>query len=370
MDSETESLEEARLKSFIKELKVEYGILDKLVYKNKNQHRRSSYFQYLVKVRRDLRLLLQSADLEHILNSSFLVIHGKRPKQKVQLLESLKRRKCDGNHSFLDRLLGIARLLSQIIEPMVKAAMEISALIARSFFMGFSLAIMGLLARLRVLVQQILLDVVSVFNAVSSLSRKEQSVKLTQVGLEVYRDLFPTREQAVYLDCVWKTDKFVLFENISERVDTNQDEILMDVYPGGASTVQYQCIETLLGDTDEPVTVDQSFTCEQGSSDIKGNNLCFLEGSTDRTNDGKLVRDGRERQCFADICSEKRLSEGAFLKDKSESRNKVAFVSIKMPITSAQDAVIPVKDIESCSGNTEDPAFLLIADGNLKESLL
>lgn len=124
---------------------------------------------------------------------------------------------------------------------------------------------------------------------------------------------------------------------------------------------------------DEPVTVDQSFTCEQGISDIKGNNQCFLENSTDRTNDGKLVSDGREGQCFAGVaanCSEKRLSEGAFLKNKSESRNRVAFVSVKMPITSAQDAVIPAKDIESCGGNTEDPAFRLIADGNLKERLL
>lgn len=33
---------------------------------------------------------------------------------------------------------------------------------------------------------QMLLDVASVFNTVSSLSRKEQSVKLTQDGLEVY----------------------------------------------------------------------------------------------------------------------------------------------------------------------------------------
>lgn len=32
-------------------------------------------------------------------------------------------------------------------------------------------------------------------------------------------------------------------------MDTNQDEILMDVYSREASTVQYQCIETLLGDT-------------------------------------------------------------------------------------------------------------------------
>jgi len=35
------------------------------------------------------------------------------------------------------------------------------------------------------LLQQILLDVVSVFNMVSSLSQEKQSVKITQEGLEV-----------------------------------------------------------------------------------------------------------------------------------------------------------------------------------------
>lgn len=74
--------------------------------------------------------------------------------------------------------------------------------------------------------------------------------------VQVYRDLYPARDQAVYLDCVWKTDKFVLLENISEHVETNQDAILRDVYPGGASTVQYECIETLLGDTGS-----QGFSC-------------------------------------------------------------------------------------------------------------
>ncbi|WOG90552.1 hypothetical protein DCAR_0309796 [Daucus carota subsp. sativus] len=372
MDSEIGSLEEARLESLIKELRVEYGILDKLVYKNKNQHRRSSYFQYLLKVRRDLRLLLQSDNLETTLNSSFLVVHGKRPKQKVQLLESLKRRKCDGKHTFLDQLLASARLLSQIIEPMVKAAMEISALIARSFFMGFSLTVMALLARLRVLVQQILLDVVSVFNAVSSLSRKEQSVKLTQDGLEVYRDLYPAIEQSVYLDCVWKTDKFVLFESINVPVNKNQDANLLDVYPG-ESAVQYQRTETLLGDTDEPVKVDLSFTCEHETSDIKANSLCLLEGYTDRTYEGKIAGDATETQCSvgaAEMCSKKRLSDSAFLKDKPESRNKVAFVSVKMPIPLAPGAVVPVEDVERCRGSRENSTFCLIADRNLKGSLL
>ncbi|GMP52589.1 hypothetical protein CsSME_00018337 [Camellia sinensis var. sinensis] len=121
MGSEIEIVEE-RLKSFLGQLQTECGILDRIVYKNKNQHRRCSYFQYLLKVRRDLRLL-QSAHIEEIVSSSFQVIHGTKPKQKVQLLESLKRRKCDsGKHNFLERLLGAARLVSQMVEPMLKAA--------------------------------------------------------------------------------------------------------------------------------------------------------------------------------------------------------------------------------------------------------
>ncbi|CAL5366398.1 unnamed protein product [Camellia sinensis] len=66
----------------------EIEIVDRIVYKNKNQHRRCSYFEYLLKVRRDLRLL-QSAHIEEIVSSSFQVIHGTKPKQKVQLLESV-----------------------------------------------------------------------------------------------------------------------------------------------------------------------------------------------------------------------------------------------------------------------------------------
>ncbi|CDP20277.1 unnamed protein product [Coffea canephora] len=93
----------------------EFEIFDRIVYKNKNQHQRCSYCQCLLKVRRDLRLL-QSANLGEILNSCFVAIHRKRPKQKVQLWERLKRRRSDvGKYSFLERLLGVARLLSLIM---------------------------------------------------------------------------------------------------------------------------------------------------------------------------------------------------------------------------------------------------------------
>ncbi|TKY46906.1 hypothetical protein E2542_SST28955 [Spatholobus suberectus] len=96
-----------------------------MVYKNKNQHRCSSYFQHLLKVRRDLRLL-QFANLEELVTSCFLVIKG--PKQKVHLLESLKRKKCDNEkHNFMERLLEVARLLVEMVEPILNAASYPSA---------------------------------------------------------------------------------------------------------------------------------------------------------------------------------------------------------------------------------------------------
>ncbi|KAG6420805.1 hypothetical protein SASPL_117344 [Salvia splendens] len=196
MDSNIKTVEQ-RLKSFTSQLHTECGILERLVYKHKNQHRRSSYFQYILKVcnlgyakflhqvRRDLQLL-KSLNLDEVLESSFLVIHGDRPKQKVQLLEGLKRRKTNsGKYNFLERLLGVTRLLSQIVEPLLKAAIEISMLLARSFFMKFSLVVLAVLARVRVLVQQMLLDAVLLYNTVSSLSLKEQSIKLKQEGFEL-----------------------------------------------------------------------------------------------------------------------------------------------------------------------------------------
>ncbi|XP_071698981.1 uncharacterized protein [Rutidosis leptorrhynchoides] len=207
---------EARLQSFIVQLHSELGVLDRIVHKNKNQHRRSSYFQYLSKVKRDCKLL-QSTNLFELVNSCFRVINDDRTKQKVQILESLKRRKCDGGkYNFLMRLQSAARLLSKMNEPMLKAAIEISNLLAGSFFVGFCMTVLALLARLRVLTQQILVDVVSVFNMVSSVSLKQQSMKLNQRGIEVFREHYHKIEEAIFLECVWETDRFILLESKSE----------------------------------------------------------------------------------------------------------------------------------------------------------
>ncbi|XP_057474822.1 uncharacterized protein LOC130762949 isoform X2 [Actinidia eriantha] len=383
MGSEIEIVEK-RLNSFLGQLQVEFGILDRLVYKNKNQHRRCSYFQYVLKVRRDLRLL-QSAHLEEIFSSCFLVIHGTRPKQKVQLLESLKKRKChSGKHNFLERLLGGARLLSQMVEPMLKAATEISTLLARSFFMGFSVTILALLARLRVLVQQILLDVVTIFNMVSSLSQKQQSVKLTQEGFEVFREYYPKNEQAVFLDCVWETDKFVLHESVSGSEPEREDREIGEE-PVGASLIQYQSIEVLLGD-DEFGKTDPNHTTE-GLPHVGVDNASSFEDPVLENDDGKKVEDSSNVEEGLDVAgspspSENPCSDIGLLTDvdspscsdplklKSGSGKKVAFISVNKPAASTTNLTgLHVTGTKRRRDEREDPFFDLLAGGNLKDSL-
>ncbi|GAB4855815.1 hypothetical protein Ancab_024460 [Ancistrocladus abbreviatus] len=386
MAAETEVLEE-RLKSFLVQLQIECGILERITYKNKNQHRRSLYFQYLLKVRRDLRLL-QSIHMEELLESCFHVITGRKAKQKVHLLESLKRRKCDtGKYNFLERLLGAARLLSQMVEPMLKAAMEISTLLARSFFMGFSLTILAVLARLRVLVQQMLLDVVSVFNEISSLSQKKQAVKITQDGIDVFREYYPTMDAVITLECVWKTDKFVLAEKVNCCDTKHQDGNQESGEPLGTSRLQYQSVEAFLGDDElDSKKAEVDAAAEESLTYIKENQT---EASAD------LLTEAERTESVEDPSGSygglgtvappgRNLSQGSILpttgqcpspssslvKSKSVSRSKVAFISVKKPSpSSASAADVRVNRTESKSNNDNDPFFDLLTGGTVKNSL-
>ncbi|XP_047311428.1 uncharacterized protein LOC124914854 [Impatiens glandulifera] len=341
MDSSIEVVE-GRLKSFLVQLKAEYGILNRITYKNKNQHRRCAYFQYLLKVKRDLKLL-QSAQLEEILSSSINIITGARPRQKVQLLESLKR--SDGSKpTFLERLVGIARLLSQIVEPMLKAATEISILLARSFFMAFSLTVIALLARIRVLVQQILLDVVTVFNIVSSLSQTKQSIKITEKGCEVFREYYPVNNDTISLVCVWEKDKFVLHENVkkgeSSRAEENNDPSA--ALPG----IQYHSIEAFLGDDESLDSDDPSSASIAKHENNPVSASLVIDSSTSSQPDPKRQK----------------LQHG--------HKSKVAFLSIQKPPPSknASDD-FQLKRTENKPDEEEDPFFTLLTGGSSKTSL-
>ncbi|XP_011030825.1 PREDICTED: uncharacterized protein LOC105130155 [Populus euphratica] len=377
MGSEIETLEE-RLNSFLVQLQAECRVLERMVYKNKNQHRRCSYFQYLLKVRRDLRLL-QSIKLEEIVGSCFHVISGRKPRQKVHLLESLKWRKCDsGTPNFMERLLGAARLLSQIVEPMLKAATDISTLLARSFFMGFSLTILALLARLRVLVQQILLDVVSVFNMVSSLSQEKQSVKITQEGLEVFREYYPTNEEFVTLECVWKTDKFVLVEK-THKIDVKVQDGGLGDSSIEKSVPRYWTIESFLGDSDSDFEkADDDHTAKEDSCEDKQH--LFSGPSVESSEHGNQV-EGDVEWGDNPIISEsprKQLPPEDSLAAKSSSppsskvltpqygARQVAFVSVKRPAPSTT-AFVSVKKPTTPTSHIEVPHFKEIEDTSIKD---
>ncbi|KAL1562942.1 hypothetical protein AAHA92_05459 [Salvia divinorum] len=407
MDSDIKTVEQ-RLKSFTSQLHTECGILERLVYKHKNQHRRCSYFQYILKVRRDLQLL-KSLNLDEVLESSFLVINGDRPKQKVQLLEGLKRRKTNsGKYNFLERLLGVTRLLSQIVEPLLKASIEISMLLARSFFMTFSLVVLAVLARVRVLVQQMLLDAVLLYNTVSSLSQKEQSIKLKQEGFEVFREYFPRKEEArILLECIWQKDKFVLVETTHKSETTGQEKDEQGDFSLSTPQILYENIEVILG-VDEsgaaasvhPAT--DTINVEENCSDAAGlkkdektvpeasniapsstANIVSLEAVFSNSSAGSFS-DTNRNKLAGDVSCSMRTSEAEVTRIetslpaisttstlsrpvKRETSKKVAFVAVKQPAPSTADqSRFPLKGTER---NNNDPFFSLLTGGN-KSSLL
>lgn len=275
-DIQAKALEE-KLKSQLHLLELEHAVFERMVYKNKNQHRRCSYFQYLLKVRRDLRLL-RTANMVEILRPCFHVIAGTGTKQKLHVLESLKLKK---SPSILDRLRGALHLLSQMTEPILKAASGISVLLACSFFIGSSMTFLALLARLRVLIQQILLDAVSVFNSVTSTSLKKQSVKIAQDGVEVFREFYPKDEECfTLLDCVWKTDKYVLLETLQncESSKPLEENVSEDVTTRD-SLVQYQTSVSSLGEDLSPLP-----EADNGGVTVTENSTPIVEIDSSKTN--------------------------------------------------------------------------------------
>ncbi|CAN1242872.1 hypothetical protein LINPERPRIM_LOCUS5482 [Linum perenne] len=378
MGSEIESGLEEKLKSLLEQLQAECGVFERIVYKNKNQHRRCSYFQYLLKVRRDLRLL-QSAKLDELVVSCFHVITGRKPKQKMYLLESLKWSKsASGVPNFMERLVGAARLLSQMVEPILKAAMEVSVLLARSFFMEFSLAVLALLARLRVLVQQILLDVVSLSNTVSSISQNKQSVKINQKGIEVFREYYPSNKEFISLECVWKVDKFVLLERV-HKSDVKEDEQSIREPNDGRKAIRYRSIQAFLRDDEDVEKMEEDQPKIECSSLMeKGEDLTVIP-STSNENEHQDCIQMRDVQQVGES-PEKGGHLNATLSSSSDAKpsppnlnsRQVAFVSVKRPATSTYNVTTlgHSRDSEKEPEGKEDSFFnLLTSGGNVNNSL-
>ncbi|KAL8160125.1 hypothetical protein V2J09_001662 [Rumex salicifolius] len=332
---------EERLRSFLTHLLAECRILDRLVYKNKNQHHRSSYFQYLLKVKRDLKIL-QSAHLEDLLESCFNVVSDRKAKQKVHLLESLKWNHDAGKYNFMERLLGSVRLLSEMTEPILKAAIEISKLLARSFFTGLSLIILALLGRIRLSVQQMLKDIVFLFNEISCIAQKKKDIKINQDGIEIFREYYPM-EEVITLECVWDKDKYVLVEKAKKISPKFPEELLEETEPPKKPVTLYRSVEAFLGDT------------ELDLKEVSDSNLDHIMP------DDAFTRPEEALETIEEPPSKKPCSGDGIIGSSGSSKTRVAFISVKKPVTISTSA-LQMNKAESESSNKhddEDPSFSL-----------
>ncbi|KQJ90899.1 uncharacterized protein LOC100842375 isoform X2 [Brachypodium distachyon] len=239
-ESPGEEGEEQRLRAAVRHLQAEAGVLERLVYKHRNQHRSAAYFQYLLKVRRDLKLLL-SANIVEVLNATFPVLASRKPPNTILVPSRQAKKKPGANHSHHKRLLGVARLLSQMAEPVMKGAVQITFLLARSFFVDLCAALLALLARVRVLIQQMLLDVVSIYNKVTDLTDRKQAVRISIDRVQAFREYYPSsNDPNTILECVWVKDKFVLNERTKASCQKAQDDIQKSCTPD--LSIQYETL--------------------------------------------------------------------------------------------------------------------------------
>ncbi|KAF5478867.1 hypothetical protein F2P56_005394 [Juglans regia] len=169
---------------------------------------------------------------------------------------------------------------------------------------------LALLARLRALVQQATISpaptdkrklllqalTLAICRKASSLlvTVLKQSVKISQEGIEVFREFYPNNDEVVTLECVWKLDKFVSLERTYKSNTGSPNGDLKEDASIGTSAVKYQSIESFIGD-DELVheRVDSDQMGEKCPSHFKGDKIDSLASPPMESDNGKEVEDCR-----------------------------------------------------------------------------
>lgn len=194
-----------RLKATLTQVWDENAIFQRIMYKNQNQHRRTIYFRRLMQVRRDLHLL-QSFGLQHVVEAlPYCVCFSKRKVVPPKVVLTSLGHRIESKESLpvtvQRRLLGGARLLQLMAEPILSASSPIAGLLSQAFFMPFAVTMMAMLARLRVLLVHILYETIAAFNLVSS---SMQLMKVSSVPVDI----------PLYLECSWDGEKIKFFEKL------------------------------------------------------------------------------------------------------------------------------------------------------------
>ncbi|CAK9866801.1 unnamed protein product [Sphagnum jensenii] len=209
-----------RLREQVTQLLGENSTFQRLMYKSCNQHRRATYFRRLVQIRRDFQLL-QLLGLPELIETFIQFVTPEKQATATAKTGSLFPRswgteaKQQDRISVQRRLLGTARLLQQMAEPILDASSQITGLLSQSFFMPFALTMLALLARFRVLVLQVLYEVIAAFNLVAASSQCRQesgSMKGMIPGGEEGHISKETSFLPLWLECQWDGVKLLLFE--------------------------------------------------------------------------------------------------------------------------------------------------------------
>lgn len=141
----------------------ELALLTRLLCKNKFQHRKTTVFQQLERIARLLRLVNVTKLLRHwqdrmAVACKPLQTPHERPVPTAQ--DTL---------IVLRRLMGVCNVALEVAQAIIHAGAALLGDIAKSMFLPFSLAAVGIIARIRALNARMLLDMVQAYNAVVEL---------------------------------------------------------------------------------------------------------------------------------------------------------------------------------------------------------
>ncbi|KAI8824555.1 uncharacterized protein EV422DRAFT_504533 [Fimicolochytrium jonesii] len=144
-----------------KEFVNECVALDRLRYKNGNQHRSARYFRKLVMVRRLLRRFFE-IDLEALIQKLLDDMHPNKTKRHQGRWEHLPPR---ANMAYLLlRLASAYRILTQLRPALLTCYTSFRALLTQTFFMPMSMIVMAACARLHLLTGTMMRELEACYN--------------------------------------------------------------------------------------------------------------------------------------------------------------------------------------------------------------
>lgn len=81
---------------------------------------------------------------------------------------------------------------------------------------------------------------------------KSKKQMFNNLALQVFREYFPPKQQVVFLECIWESDKYMLVERQNQKDVGSQEKDVGEDVSVEASKVQYESIGLFLGGNHEP----------------------------------------------------------------------------------------------------------------------